>query len=246
MKLQQTKEYLLLIDEEAEINEKPYFIWKDEVHKFHSDSGYGIKTWTDYNEEDGSSLLVNWSNKRKGSIVAYYPLTKEAKGLDLPLLPNPFMGKSLGRIIKEAFGDEPMDKDEENLRYYWGKGYAAGKLAQSDKQFSLDDIKEAIAFGYNSGYYHGRDKSDYKRPDSGTDFETFTQSLSTQQLPKEFMPEMATEYEKTDHCIHCHSLLLSGGIYCHHCGEEAHKVHTVIKIITNPEGKKELAGTYKY
>lgn len=32
-----------------------------EIHKFHSDSGYGIKTFTDFNEETGSSLVVNRS-----------------------------------------------------------------------------------------------------------------------------------------------------------------------------------------
>ena len=41
------------------------FLWysqtnkKYEIHKFHSDSGYGIKTLTDYNVETGGSLVVN-------------------------------------------------------------------------------------------------------------------------------------------------------------------------------------------
>jgi len=43
------------------------FLWKSgmtgryEIHTFHSDAGYGVKTFTDYNEKDGSSMLVNWS-----------------------------------------------------------------------------------------------------------------------------------------------------------------------------------------
>lgn len=43
------------------------FLWRSgatgryEIHTFHSDVGYGIKTFTDYNEENGSSTLVNWS-----------------------------------------------------------------------------------------------------------------------------------------------------------------------------------------
>ena len=43
------------------------FLWKSEmtgkfeIHTFHSDAGYGVKTFTDYNEKDGSSLLVNYS-----------------------------------------------------------------------------------------------------------------------------------------------------------------------------------------
>lgn len=43
------------------------FLWRSEItgkyeiHTFHSDAGYGIKTFTNYNEKDGSSMLVNWS-----------------------------------------------------------------------------------------------------------------------------------------------------------------------------------------
>jgi len=43
------------------------FLWRSgmtgryETHTFHSDAGYGVKTFTDYNEKDGSSMLVNWS-----------------------------------------------------------------------------------------------------------------------------------------------------------------------------------------
>ena len=37
---------------------------KCELYTFHSDTPYGIKTYTDYNENDGSSLIVNWSGYR--------------------------------------------------------------------------------------------------------------------------------------------------------------------------------------
>ena len=43
------------------------FLWQSgmtgryEIHTFHSDAGYGAKTFTDYNEKDGSSTLVNYS-----------------------------------------------------------------------------------------------------------------------------------------------------------------------------------------
>jgi len=43
------------------------FLWRSgrngryEIHTFHSDAGYGVKTFTNYNEKDGSSMLVNWS-----------------------------------------------------------------------------------------------------------------------------------------------------------------------------------------
>ena len=50
------------------------FLWsgrsgKYEVYVFHSDVGYGIKTFTDYNKDDGSSLIVNYSGVC-GKIVA--------------------------------------------------------------------------------------------------------------------------------------------------------------------------------
>ena len=43
------------------------FLWKSgmtgryEIHTFHSDSGYGAKTFTSYNDKDGSSEVVNYS-----------------------------------------------------------------------------------------------------------------------------------------------------------------------------------------
>ena len=43
------------------------FLWRSgitgmyEIHTFHSDSGYGAKTFTNYDEKDGSSMLVNYS-----------------------------------------------------------------------------------------------------------------------------------------------------------------------------------------
>lgn len=43
------------------------FLWRSgmtgryEIYTFHSDAGYGAKTFTDYNEKDGSSMLVNYS-----------------------------------------------------------------------------------------------------------------------------------------------------------------------------------------
>lgn len=36
-------------------------IGRYEIHTFHSDAGYGVKTFTDYNEKNGSSMLVNWA-----------------------------------------------------------------------------------------------------------------------------------------------------------------------------------------
>ncbi len=51
--------------QQSELKEWDYFLWHGregaEIHQFHSDAGYGIKTYTQYNEKDGSSLIVKWS-----------------------------------------------------------------------------------------------------------------------------------------------------------------------------------------
>lgn len=51
-----------------ELNPGDIFVWQStrnpkvfDVHAFHSDAGYGIKTFTDYNEKDGSSSIYNQS-----------------------------------------------------------------------------------------------------------------------------------------------------------------------------------------
>ena len=54
------------ISKQEDLKRGDVFLWRSmsgnfEIHTFHSDSGYGVKTFTQYNEEDGSSLLVNWS-----------------------------------------------------------------------------------------------------------------------------------------------------------------------------------------
>jgi len=52
-----------------------FFLWvsgmtgRREIHQFHSDAGYGVKTWTQFNEKDGSSMIVNWSGVC-GKIIA--------------------------------------------------------------------------------------------------------------------------------------------------------------------------------
>jgi hypothetical protein len=49
------------------LEEGDIFLWRSamsgrfEIHTFHSDSGYGAKTFTGYNEKDGSSEIINYS-----------------------------------------------------------------------------------------------------------------------------------------------------------------------------------------
>ncbi len=50
----------------SEFKQGDVFLWRSSktgdffIHTFHSDAGYGVKTFTDYNEKDGSSLVFNW------------------------------------------------------------------------------------------------------------------------------------------------------------------------------------------
>ncbi len=52
---------------QSDLKQGDVFLWRSaqtgkfEIHTFHSDAGYGAKTFTDYNEESGSSVLVNYS-----------------------------------------------------------------------------------------------------------------------------------------------------------------------------------------
>lgn len=186
MKLQQTDQYLLLIDEEAEIKSFPYFLWKDEVHKFHSDNGYGIKTWTGYNDEDGSSEIVNWSNKWKGSVIAYYPLQENSPKLDLPLLPNPFKNNIDIEALQEGLKEYPYRDINNDLAL---GGYIRGYKA-AQKKFSKEDMIKAFEEGMK--WYK-------KRTTSILDvYNDFIQSLSTQQLPIIFEPEYETITEGTN------------------------------------------------
>lgn len=56
------------------------FLWSSskgelEIHEFHSDAGYGIKTFTNFNIKDGSSLIVNHSGVR--AIIQIFPKQSE-------------------------------------------------------------------------------------------------------------------------------------------------------------------------
>lgn len=199
-KLIKTTDYLLLIDEKAEIYLGDYILLintNPHITKCVNTEVHALADW------------------RK--IIAYYPLTKEAKELDLPLLPNPFETIDY-KFDRELFNPliapivEKIRKVDYSLFLSIGgelynvflKQY---KAAQT-KQFSLEDIKKAFGEGHDSA----RKKSSYKN--NGTykeDLDKFIQSLITQQLPKEFIPK----FNKNTYVI-------------------------------NSEGKNELVGTYKY
>lgn len=220
-KLIQTKDYLLLIDEEAEIKEGKTFITKDNI--IHSNYGY------------------NYGDR---VVIAYYPLTKEAKELDLPLLPNPF-NKQIDEVTHlKDLGHEcfiqmkklnPSGGMKEFIRMAVEFGY---KAAQS-KQFSLEDMINAYDNGTNDGAAFEYACEDHDSLEiiaeamkyAELDREEFIQSLSTQQLPKEFIPEYKKVHKKNSDGEDI-------GFPVHDSDE--------LKTITNSEGKQELVGIYRY
>jgi len=193
-KLVATPEYLLLIDEESVKTAEDYLLeaFEEVQHP--------------YKYRDISIAKDSIYTK----IIAYYPLTKEAKELDLPELPNPFEKA----VDIEAFKKYPIDTHliehsdnhilnkeidyNEEFRNIWIEGY---KAAQSDKQFSLEDMKEAYELGSDNGASYQRlillnlldTKPNFDR-DAKKSFDNLCKSLSTQQLPINFEPELEIYY----------------------------------------------------
>lgn len=215
MKLISTKDYLLLIDEEAEIFQMDYYLDVD------CDT-----------VARATLTLDQYSGCKK--IIAYYPLSKEAKELDLPLLPNPFKEDNPflnGTITKATcYTDNGTFYIEELKKLF---------ETQSNKQFSLEDMIKAIEMAREADSidgtvdlhivlnYPNADNSDLRI--KWTE-EEIIQSLSTQQLPKEFIVKY--EYKH-----------VSNGKWYNECGLIGFSEKR-LKTITNSEGKQELVGKY--
>lgn len=225
-KLIKTKDYLILIDEEVEIIHPSYYYYKhfgEDVISHTDDVMKGLNTVENLNKD-------NFFSK----IIAYRKLNENAKELDLPLLPNPFnplnrrkfiylvkntKGGEKGNIIFEVIRFECLKEAEE-----WCKDKPHLEIEQQEivvsqsKQFSLEDINKAIAFGF--GIYRKEDRAPFN-----LEINEFIQSLSTQQLPKEFIPD----YEEIEVDRFIPKMPIN-----------------ILKTITNSEGKEELIGIYKY
>lgn len=102
MKLIQTKDYLLLIDEEAEIKLNDLFLGDDRDRLTESERW---KICKNESTEGVNYLMCEGVGYQKGYnaflILSYYPLTKEAKELDLPLLPLVGLETEEGKIWKD-------------------------------------------------------------------------------------------------------------------------------------------------
>lgn len=212
MKLIQTEDYLLLIDKEAEIKEgwEGYAYKKDVVGKVFKHF-YTENSWYD------DAKIV----------IAYYPLTKEAKELDSPMLPNPYEEVVNTNIQTRNFNKQVKNPylTEEREYQVWERAYIEGfndGLTQS-KQFSLEDIQKAFEAGVTWHVNPNISELDA--------YTSFIQSLSTQQLPKEFIPEK--EY-----------IVAVDDLW--QFQDDDTLPQTKLKTITNSGGKEELVGTYKY
>lgn len=246
-KLIQTKDYLLLIDEEAEIKENDYLLLNNEHPKgrirkcFHLTNNNALWNGKDWNTLKGKHFFIDpkesegWgfvTELECKKIIAYYPLTKEAKELDLPLLPNPFIEEIeeidentyLKNIGHECFLQMKKLNPSGGIREFIRMAVEFGYKAAQSKQFSLEDVKKAIEMARgNSGRFRLADDISFDYTE-----EQIIQSLYTQNLPKEFIPEYEIVYSSKE---------LADKVFIY---EE------VFKTITNSEGKQELVGIYKY
>lgn len=227
MKLVNNDMYLLLIDEEAEIKENSYFVNTIQLEVYINN-------------------IKNYNTKKRylKPILAYYPLIKEAKELDLLLLPNPFeesnkieelacniynlsldefeyIKEDLSQnraLIEEHYRD--IGREEISKKYFDVISFIAGYQAAQPKQYSEKDMKKALEMlseSYKKGYHRESDV-DFQEADK------FIQSLSTQQLPVSFEPEYNIFH--TDHA--------------------PNGFGKTLKTTINSEGKEVLCGTYKY
>lgn len=237
MKLIKTKHYLLLIDEEAEIRDRDYFIRDNPPLDFKPKR---------FIEKRG---VLNPSSKCN-RIKAYYPI-KEAKELKgLPLLPNPFDDKTYW-IATVIFKDGTKLKSEKFYKYDSGiKSWSSNfSYLMEDKiecinydkytenhpeQFSLGDVKKAFNAGYDLNTWEQLGIPNEER-DYLNEYE-YIQSLSTQRLPKEFIPDYQYRPSTGE------TTYIQDGWEYNQDGINERK----LKTITNSEGKQELVGEYKY
>jgi len=224
MKLIKTDKYLLLIDEKADLGINKSFWgycwnWWDQIHFFKQ------------------GLRENASGRgRIQLIIAYYPLTSEAKPLDgISLLPNPFEDKWEWYNNIQNTGWEPISPSEMDAIIAHGLK-PQPEFRKNYKQFSLEDIRKAIEMARE--VYWDTDNNGFSLNTEGDWSSKHTesdiiQSLSNK-LPKEFIPEL----EKQCSCP-CHQpeVMMTHIKACCHPGS---------LITKHINGKRQLIGEYKY
>lgn len=236
-KIQPVKNYLLLIDKEGIIKINDY------AYQFNSEkTSEEIIEIETLSQEKIANITDGSFTKYK--ILGYRSLTKEHKKFNLPLLPEwrEDLNDHIYDLAYDATGTEYGTTDQFDQGLI--KGFVIGYKATQHRQFTIEDMRKSFIAGrkFKQGGKYSPDQPERNEPD----FEPFIKLLTTQQLPKEFIPEMVNEYQRTDNCIHCSSLLLSDDqLFCHNCGKEAHKIYSVMKTMINSQGNI-LVGKYKY
>lgn len=172
-----TPKYLLLIDKEAEIKIGQY------VPGYDGYSGKIIDVLKVTNLEQFHTCEL--------IVLAYYPLTKEAKELDLPILPDPIKERSIDSFAAELAEKKfPLPDREYYDSWQRRNGFIEGYKAAQSKQFNLEEVIKIITEeSYGAGSIN---RDEYK-----TRILLKIQSLSTQQLlPKDFILGEGTTIEE--------------------------------------------------
>lgn len=211
MKLVQAKNYLLLIDENAELLCGDAII--DNVGRVW-DKPYTEKCFVD--------VMKTHDDSHK--IVAYYPLNKDCKELDLPMLPDPLYDENLEKRSILAAQQYAIDKSQDSMASLtkmavaWKNGF---ETALTVKQFTLEDMMNVAKFSWTCGL----DKKDLS---------LCTDYVKGINMPIEFIPK----YTEECNCM-CHKPgnVVRHIVACCHPGN----------LITVTDGdKRVLVGTYKY
>lgn len=242
MKLVKTDLYLLLIDEEAKIFQMDYYIDNEYNTVFKatlsSDQYKGCKKVIAYyplskdTQELDLPLLPNPFEKEVDCwLFSAFENDSKYKNNE-PFYSKVFFDHAEMKTFSTKHSFENKSKFPNYVSNYWKY-----KAAQP-KQFSLEDIKKAIEMAREADSiddivdlhivlnYPNADNSDLRIKYIE---EEIIQALSTQQLPKEFIPEydlMNEGYNKPE--------------------DYPYQECKVLKTIVNLEGRKELMGTYKY
>jgi len=153
--------YVLSNDTIEGWKDKDWFIWKNELHQFHSDAGYGIKTYTDFNDKDGSSVIVNVSNISGKIIGTTNP------DFTLPILAPSFIqkfvtiyNKSIGVI--DVMVEYTYDIHKYSVTHYDRENYRPNVTKNNElilsfidekKEYTLSEIRMAFENGrsYEAG-----------------------------------------------------------------------------------------------
>lgn len=140
MKLIKIEEHYYLLDVKVE---KPnWFVWvsgmtgRMEVHKFHSDAGYGMKTYTQYNEKDGSSELVNWSGYY-GEIIAS---TESLDGL-----PKIYIPQLVELISQSTTDNQNKEFTLQQMKQAINLAYVIGGTGDTKYQDVEEEVLEHIS-----------------------------------------------------------------------------------------------------